>query len=834
MVTKRWNTRGARVLVATWVTALAVVGGLLVTPTGAAAAPTSAQPGTFTSLEPARLLDTRTATGVPTTASVPGNGAVTFTVAGRGGVPTTGAAAVVLTVTVTRTSQAGHITAHPAGSAAPLASNLNFAAGQTVANAVTVKLSPDGRVTLRNGSPAPVHLVADVAGWYATAATPAGAAGAGTFTSVAPARLLDTRTGAGAPAGTVAAGGVVSFAVAGQGGVPSVGAGAAVLNLTVTGATGGGHVTAYPADQDRPVASNLNFAAGQTIANAVTVKLSSAGVVTLHNGSNRPVHLVVDVAGWYVAGTATAVGAFTALPPSRLLDTREQLGTSLGVVPAQGSVTFTVAGRNGVPLVGAAAAVLNVTVTKPGAAGHVTAYPTGAAQPLASNLNFTPAQTIPVQVTVKLSADGRVTLHNGSASTVHLVADLAGFFAAPGNPYTLLSANAAGVPSDGTSRVLDLTPDAHHALLVSTASDIDDRVNRMTGTAVPLFVRDVETGATTMVVAPTAEDRWQMSSWDHAAAISDDGDLVAFASEWSRVVPGDTNARADVFVRDLRAGTTTRLLGRDGAQLDAGATSVAISGDGRYVGFLSASTNVTEPAPTDGAVHTYRWDRRTGDVVRLPGAAPVRAEGVLPGAPSLSADGRYVAYGTADPLTAADTDAVSDVYVHDAETGVTTLVSTAATESAAALPAYGPTISADGSRVAWTVETVPGAGDVWPRSDVYHRDWRTSTPPVLTSVVRAGIEHRAAFGPVLSADGTTLGMGVHLTNGPNGEWRGYRSLLVDLATGSYVEVPRDGIDGRVPMPNHDGSVVAFSTYDHAALVPGDTNGWEDAFLLRRD
>src|SRR5205823_2461836 len=137
------------------------------------------------------------------------------------------------------------------------------------------------------------HLVADVAGYF----TPSGATAAGRVVPVAPTRLLDTRTGAGAPLSPVAAGGIVVVDLGGR--VPA-GSGAAVLNVTATNTTMPGFVTAWPAGLPRPLASNLNVErAGQTIANLVMVPLSADGKVVLY--SQSPLDLVADLEG-YVTG----------------------------------------------------------------------------------------------------------------------------------------------------------------------------------------------------------------------------------------------------------------------------------------------------------------------------------------------------------------------------------------------------------------------------------------------------------------------------------------------------------------------------------------------------
>lgn len=296
-------------------------------------------------------------------------------------------------------------------------------AGQTIPNLVTVKLSADGRVSLTNNSTNSVQLVADVAGYY-VAGTPAAA---GTFNALAPSRLLDSRFGNGYSGPVAGAGGTVPLQVTGRGGVPASGVSAVVLNVTVTNTKAAGFITAYPSGTTRPNASNLNFAAGDTIPNLVTVKVGADGKVNLANSSSLSVDLVADVAGYYLAGTPTAPGAFVALSPARVLDSRYANGYT-GPVAGGSTVNLQLNGRGGLPAGGVGAVVLNTTVTNTWAAGFITVYPSGTAMPNASNLNFGPGQTIPNLVIVKEGSDGRVNLANNSSQSVDLVADVAGYF----------------------------------------------------------------------------------------------------------------------------------------------------------------------------------------------------------------------------------------------------------------------------------------------------------------------------------------------------------------------------------------------------------------------
>ena len=245
--------------------------------------------------------------------------------------------------------------------------------------------------------------------------------GSSDLQSLVPERLLDTREGNGAPVGKVGPGSTTVLQVAGRGGVPAFGAGAVVLNVTATDPTANGYITVFPTGVPAPLASNLNINVGQTVPNLVVVKLGVAGQVSLFNQAGET-NLVADVAGWFPEGSG-----LQPMSPTRVLDTRGGNGAPIGPVTAGGEVRLQIAGRGGVPAAGAASVVLNVTVTEPTSAGFVTVYPSGSDRPLASNLNFTPGQTIPNLVVAKLGPDGAVTLFN-SAGNTHLVADVAGWF----------------------------------------------------------------------------------------------------------------------------------------------------------------------------------------------------------------------------------------------------------------------------------------------------------------------------------------------------------------------------------------------------------------------
>jgi hypothetical protein len=194
---------------------------------------------------------------------------------------------------VTNPTLASFVTAYPTGTVRPLASNLNFTAGQTVPNRVIVKVGSGGAVSFYNAFGS-VDVVADVGGWFSDGTT---AAGGSLFVGVTPARILDTRA-----TRNIGPGAALIVAVAGQGGVPAMNAtlppAAVVLNVTVTNPTTASYLTVWPDGVAKPVASDLNYLSVQTVPNLVVVKLGSTGSIDLYNAFGTA-DVIVDVVGWY-------------------------------------------------------------------------------------------------------------------------------------------------------------------------------------------------------------------------------------------------------------------------------------------------------------------------------------------------------------------------------------------------------------------------------------------------------------------------------------------------------------------------------------------------------
>jgi len=233
------------------------------------------------------------------------------------------------------------------------------------------------------------------------------------YTAVGPVRVLDTRSGLGAPLSAVGPGGTITLDLAGR--VPAS-AGSVVLTLTATAATASTYVTVSPTGGVRPEASNLNLSPGQTRPNAVTVRLGTNRRIDLYNHAGS-VQLIADLAGYYAVDGAAL---FTS-HETRVLDTRH---------PGQGLIGP--AGTRVIDLskvipASATAVTANLTGVDATAPTFVTAWPHGGARPTASNLNLVPGNAYAAHAVIPVGRDRKVEVYNHAGST-HLIFDLQGFY----------------------------------------------------------------------------------------------------------------------------------------------------------------------------------------------------------------------------------------------------------------------------------------------------------------------------------------------------------------------------------------------------------------------
>ncbi|MFE4512915.1 hypothetical protein ACFRMQ_01785 [Kitasatospora sp. NPDC056783] len=392
----------------------------LAAPAAATAASVTADglttPAGFVPMSPTRVLDTRTDLTPyhsPRTPLGPGEQYSAVVVGNTSDLIPHEATAVVLNVTATNPTATGFLAlgAPNVPGSAPSTSSLNFKAGQTVSNLVTVPLSQDSvrpATTIFN-SAGTTDVVLDVVGYYLPGA-PA------KYAPTAPVRVGDTRT----DNVRFGPGTVRSYRVA-QPDLGTADARAVVLNVTAVNGTAPSFLTAFPSGSPRPAqGSNVNFPAGRTVGNQVVVPVGPDGEVSIYNNAGS-VDVVVDVVGSY---GPSGKGLFSALKvPVRSLDTRvtggkllPMLAREVGAVPVDGSVPN---------VMGVEA---NITATDVLDYGHLTVFRGPGSAPNTSTVNVEPGQTVANSATTPVTVDGTYSVFNHDPAPLNLIADVTGYF----------------------------------------------------------------------------------------------------------------------------------------------------------------------------------------------------------------------------------------------------------------------------------------------------------------------------------------------------------------------------------------------------------------------
>lgn len=402
---------------------------------------------------------------------------------------------------------------------------------------------------------------------------------------------------------------------------------------------------------------------------------------------------------------------------------------------------------------------------------------------------------------------------------------------------TRVSVDSAGIQANNDSIHPALSADARFVAFKSEATNL---VLGDTNGAIDVFVHDRATGATLRVNVDSSGA--EANGFSLNPSISADGRFVVFGSVASNLVLGDSNGTADVFVRDLATGQTTRAsvdsAGNEGNDWsNTWGDTASISADGRLVAFSSFASNLV-PEDTNGAVDVFVRDVVLGQTVRVSVDSKGTQGDLVSSFPAISANGRYVALQSlAGNFDAGDTNLAEDIFVHDRQTGGMAWVSVDPAGGPGNAASYGPSISADGRFVAFTSyasnllpSDTNNAADVFVRDRVTGQLWRVS-------VDSTGIEgNLGSAQPAISADGRYVTFESGASNLVPGDTNGELDVFVhDLQTGETVRASTDGAGGQVnresrePSISADGRLVGF-TSDATNLVPGDTNGVADVFV----
>lgn len=377
-----------------------------------------------------------------------------------------------------------------------------------------------------------------------------------------------------------------------------------------------------------------------------------------------------------------------------------------------------------------------------------------------------------------------------------------------------------------------MSSDGRYIAFVSLATNL---VAGDTNGKADVFVYDCQTAQTTRVSVATGGG--QSNGDSSFPAISGDGRYVTYFSTATNLVAGDTNGKADVFVYDRTTATTTRVsVGAGGAQGNGDSVSGGISLDGRYVTFSSTATNLVS-GDTNGKSDVFVYDRTAATTTRVsvgPSAAQGNGDSYLP---TISGDGRYVTYtSAATNLVSGDTNADYDIFVYDRNTGVTTRESVSTGSVQGNGDSIFSAISGDGRYVTFaSAATNLVSGDTNAKWDIFVRD-RTAGTTTRVSVSSGALQGNDDSGfPAISGDGRYVAYSSNSTNLVSGDTNSDADVfLYDRNTGqtTRVSVASGGAQGDndslLAGFSADGKVLAFTSVA-TNLVSGDTNASSDVF-----
>ncbi len=437
-------------------------------------------------MTPTRLFDTRTASESARLTRGDGSTEGPLSIASTGafgdwsasGV-TGDATAAWLNVTAVGLEAPGYVVVYPTGLTRPGTSNVNYEAGGIVANAAPVAFGEGRRVSF--AAHTNVDAVVDLMGSF-------GPTGAG-LTPVAPTRVLDSRT----PTMPLRAGVPREVDVRAPTGATGV-----IASVAVIAGSASGFLTASPCGAPTPPTSNVNFAAGDVVANAI---LSGLGAGRLCLTSSVDADVVVDVTGYL---SPTGPLSYVALSPQRLLDTRATTTPWTGRTAAGQVLTIPVQRLAGMPS-GVGAVAANITVTDAAAPGYATAFPCGASRPEASSLNF-PATRAVGAMTVTAVGGGDLCVV--TSTRAHVLVDLMGVWVTAPAP----------VVDAGVDAGVDAAVDAARDVVSDVGSDAGGDVGADAQ-------RDVVSDVLRDVSADVERDAGVDASAGDAMVADDDADL---------------------------------------------------------------------------------------------------------------------------------------------------------------------------------------------------------------------------------------------------------------------------------------------------------------------
>jgi len=428
---------------------------------------------------------------------------------------------------------------------------------------------------------------------------------------------------------------------------------------------------------------------------------------------------------------------------------------------------------------------------------------------------------------------GRIPTFPAAALAVAGIAALA--HASGGNPglqSARVSVSSTDAQADLGGVAASISWDGRYVAFESRATNL---VTGDTNGDFDIFVRDGQTGATDRVSVSTGGAEGNGDSLD--PTISSNGHFVVFDSAATNLVSGDGNGVFDVFLRDLRNGTTERVsLDSSGKEGNDASRHPAVSMGGRYVAFVSSATNLVS-GDSNGVADVFVRDRQSGTTERVSvDSSGKQADGACTSC-AISSDGRFVAFASvATNLVSGDTNGTFDVFVRDRQNGTTERVSVDSSGGQGDAASLDPSISADGMLVAFdSAATNLVSGDGNGSYDVFVHD-RASGATGRVSVDSNGAEaDDSSRYPALCGDGHVVAFQSLATNlVANDNNARYDVFTHDVSgTTERVSVDSNGSQANdvsdLPAISSDGRFVAFES-GATDLVTGDTNSAYDVFV----
>lgn len=361
-----------------------------------------------------------------------------------------------------------------------------------------------------------------------------------------------------------------------------------------------------------------------------------------------------------------------------------------------------------------------------------------------------------------------------------------------------VSITSSGGQGNAHSYDTIMSANGRYATFLSLASNLVPQID-VNGTY-DVFVYDLQTGTTTAVSVGTNNRLGSSGASSYHQTISADGRYIAFNSSMPNLISGDTNSRSDIFVRDMQTGLMRRVsVGPNGLQSNGHSYYTGMSQDGRFITFHSAATNLV-PGDTNGRNDIFVHDVQTGQTTRVSvTSSGAQSQGGDSLYPSISADGRFVAFRSAAAnLVPGDGNQSWDIFLHDRQTGTTSLVSASSEGEIADHDSLKPSISGDGRFVvfdSYAANLVPG--DTNAQGDIFVRD------TILGTTRRVSVASNGAEG--------IGGEAMYPTISVTGEFIAFKSAATNLVPGDTNGVADIFIYEHDPLPPSQGTATPVAT-----------------------